>query len=171
MLTLRELTGQDADAVRRIYTGRAVTDMWFGEMTRDQAGDYLREAATSSQAHPRTLHVLGIDLDADLIGIIRLRTTDGAGQLSYILREDTWGHGHATTAVRLLLAATTLPLVTAEHRAGNPASGRVLTKAGFVQTSATTDLVRYEAVRAKRKSATERLHHPLGEQRRAVKLR
>lgn len=144
MLALRDLTEQDVDAVRRIYTGRAVADMWFGQMTRAQAHDYVREARTSSHVDPRTLHVLGIDLDGDLIGIVRLRTTDGAGHLAYILRENTWGHGYATAAVRLLLTDVKVPLVTAEHRVGNPASGRVLAKAGFVQICATADLVRYE---------------------------
>ncbi|WP_406094164.1 GNAT family N-acetyltransferase [Kitasatospora purpeofusca] len=144
MLTLRELTGHDTEAVRRVYTGRAVADMWFGQMTPAQARDYVREATTSSRAHPRTLHVLGIDLDGDLIGIIRLRTTNSTGHLAYILREDTWGLGHATAAVRLLLTGTTVRRVTAEHRVGNPASGRVLTKAGFVRARATAELVHYE---------------------------
>ncbi len=149
---LRELTGQDADAVRRIYTGRAVTDMWFGQMTGGQAHDYVREALASSRASPRTLHVLGIDLDGDLIGVVRLRTTGGTGHLAYILREDTWHHGHATAAVRLLLAGTDVELVTAEHRLGNPASGRVLTRAGFVQVHTSDDLARYELATSKQSS-------------------
>ncbi len=124
--------------------------MWFGEMTPTQARDYVREATTSSWAHPRTLYVLGIDLDGDLIGIIRLRATDNTGRLAYILRQDTWGHCCATAAVRLLLTDTTVPLVTAERRVGNPASGRVLAKAGFVQICVTADLVRYETARSKR---------------------
>ncbi|MFJ7909857.1 GNAT family N-acetyltransferase [Kitasatospora sp. NPDC096204] len=155
MVTLRELAEQDADAVRRIYTGRAVADMWFGQMVGAQARDYVREALVSSQAIPRALHVLGVDLDGDLIGIVRLRTTGGTGQLAYILREDAWGHGYATTAVRLLLAGAEVPLVTAEHRVGNPASGRVLAKAGFVRTCVTADLVRYEIVTSKQITATE----------------
>ncbi|MDY0813640.1 GNAT family N-acetyltransferase [Kitasatospora purpeofusca] len=146
MLTLRELTGHDTDAVRRVYTGRAVADLWFGQMTSAQARDYVREAADSSRRHPRTLHVLGIDLDGDLLGIVRLRSTGSTGHLAYILREDAWGHGYATAAVRLLLTGTTVRRITAEHRVGNPASGRVLTKAGFVRTSTTAELVRYEII-------------------------
>ncbi|MER6153722.1 GNAT family N-acetyltransferase [Streptomyces hirsutus] len=80
----------------------------------------------------------------DLTGVVRLSTTDSTGYLAYILREDTSGHGYATTAVRLLPADTRIPLVTAEHRAGNPASGRVLVKADFVRICVTADLVRYE---------------------------
>ncbi|MFJ2915413.1 GNAT family N-acetyltransferase [Streptomyces sp. NPDC087228] len=77
------------------------------------------------------LYVFGIDVDGDLIGIIRLRATDGTGHLAYILREDTWGNGHATAAVRLLPVGDTVMRITAEHRTSNPASGRVLMKAGF----------------------------------------
>ncbi|MFE9939993.1 GNAT family N-acetyltransferase [Streptomyces hirsutus] len=83
-------------------------------------------------------------LYGDLTGVVRLSTTDSTGYLAYILREDTSGHGYATTAVRLLPADTRIPLVTAEHRVGNPASGRVLVKADFVRICVTADLVRYE---------------------------
>ncbi|MFE3901235.1 hypothetical protein ACFXPY_12945 [Streptomyces sp. NPDC059153] len=37
---------------------------------------------------PRLLHVLGTDLDGDLICMVRLRATDRTCRLAYILRED-----------------------------------------------------------------------------------
>ncbi|MFB7591404.1 GNAT family N-acetyltransferase [Streptomyces sp. NPDC056169] len=168
MLELRDLTEQDAHAVRRIYTGRAVADMWFGQMTSAQAHDYVCESMASNYASPRTLHVLGIDLDGDLIGVVRLRTTGSIGHLAYILRENTWGYGYATAAVRLLLGGTTVPLVTAEHRVGNPASGRVLAKAGFVQIDATADLVRYEIATSNQTSATERQNRQRSQESRVM---
>ncbi|MFD3872138.1 GNAT family N-acetyltransferase [Streptomyces sp. NPDC058623] len=79
-----------------------------------------------------------------LVGIVRLHVTGPTGHLSYILREDTGGNGYATAAVRQFLAHDRTPRITAEHRVGNPASGRVLTKAGFVATTVTDDTVRYE---------------------------
>ncbi|CAM5742588.1 hypothetical protein SHIRM173S_13322 [Streptomyces hirsutus] len=62
------------------------------------------------------------------------------------------GDGYATTAVRLLPVDTRIPLVTAEHRVGNPASGRVLVKADFVRIGATADLVRYEIAHGRARS-------------------
>ncbi|MFD7592348.1 GNAT family N-acetyltransferase [Kitasatospora sp. NPDC059812] len=141
---LRGLRPADAPAVRRIYSGRSVADLWFGQMTAAQAHDYVREAQEADAHRPRTARVLGIDVHGDLIGIVRLRITGHTGSLSYILREDTWGHGYATTAVRRFLAHHRTPRVTAEHRVGNPASGRVLTKTGFVVTTVTDEIVRYE---------------------------
>ncbi|MFJ1680893.1 GNAT family N-acetyltransferase [Streptomyces sp. NPDC088251] len=108
-----------------------------GGRGRTRPGPQRSRAAASPSAHapgrnrPRTLYVLGIDVDGDLIGIIRLRATDGTGHLAYILREDTWSNGHATAAVRLLPVGDTVMRITAEHRTSNPASGRVLMKAGF----------------------------------------
>lgn len=143
-MRLRELKPVDAQAVRRVYSGRSVKDMWFGQMTLAQARDYVSEAHEANTHRPRTAHVLGIDVHDDLVGIIRLRVAGPTGHLSYILREDAWGNGYATAAVRQFLAHDRTPRVTAEHRVGNPASGRVLAKAGFVATTVTGGIVRYE---------------------------
>lgn len=60
------------------------------------------------------------------------------GTLSYILREDTWGNGYATEAVRYVVdfafTAAGLERLEAMHHPDNPASGRVLAKAGFTRT-------------------------------------
>ncbi|MFF9507723.1 hypothetical protein ACF1BU_27080 [Streptomyces sp. NPDC014724] len=48
------------------------------------------EGRASSCANPCPLHVLGIGLDGDLIGMVRLRTTDTTGYLAHILREGAW---------------------------------------------------------------------------------
>ncbi|MFJ4585668.1 GNAT family N-acetyltransferase [Streptomyces echinatus] len=72
----------------------------------------------------------------ELIGLISLRRrTPSAATISYILREDSWGNGCATHAARqvVTVAFTTAGLnrLEAMHHPDNPASGRVLTKAGF----------------------------------------
>lgn len=110
MLRLRALTADDAEAVQRIYSGRAVADMWFGQMTGDQARTYVRDAVTCTGTG--TQRACGIEVDADLLGIVRLRIGHGTGHraghdtghLSYILHEDSWGNGYTTAAVRLFLA-------------------------------------------------------------------
>ncbi|MFG2236821.1 GNAT family N-acetyltransferase [Streptomyces sp. NPDC048723] len=54
-----------------------------------------------------------------------------------MLREDTWGDGHATDAVRqfvpLVFAEAAVARLEAKHHPDNPASGRVLAKSGFTR--------------------------------------
>ncbi|MFJ3218113.1 GNAT family N-acetyltransferase [Kitasatospora sp. NPDC086801] len=86
----------------------------------------------------RSAYVLGLDLDGDLLGITKLHLDRPVAALSYILRADVWGKGHATEAVRRILALgfgrLGLTEIHAKHHPDNPASGRVLLKAGFVPT-------------------------------------
>ncbi|MFG2533381.1 GNAT family N-acetyltransferase [Streptomyces sp. NPDC048516] len=75
----------------------------------------------------------------EMIGLIALRRrTPTMGTLSYILREDTWGNGYATQAaqhvVDFAFATAGLERLEAMHHPDNPASGGVLTKAGFART-------------------------------------
>ncbi|MFD9434493.1 GNAT family N-acetyltransferase [Streptomyces sp. NPDC060002] len=74
----------------------------------------------------------------DLIGLISLRRrTPTMGTISYILRDDSWGNGYATHAAHqvVTVAFTTAGLnrLEAMHHPDNPASGRVLAKAGFTR--------------------------------------
>lgn len=59
----------------------------------------------------------------------------GTAILGYMLGKPAWGQGLATEAVRAMcrhgFAAMGLARIEAEHYADNPASGRVLEKAGF----------------------------------------
>ncbi|GAU65017.1 acetyltransferase [Streptomyces sp. NBRC 110611] len=59
--------------------------------------------------------------------------------MSYILREDSWGRGYGTAAVRQVIAyaftATHLDRLSAKHHPDNPAFGRVLAKAGFTHAT------------------------------------
>ena len=73
------------------------------------------------------------------------------GRVGYVFREDRWGSGHATRAVRELSAFAfgTLGLTSlgARHHPNNPASGRVLTKAGFTRTGVLNGMIAYERLR------------------------
>ncbi len=58
-------------------------------------------------------------------------------EFGYWIARDHWGHGYATEAAALALgwgAERGLRAATAGHFADNPASGRVLEKAGFLYT-------------------------------------
>lgn len=140
MVTLRRLPPDDASAVARIYSGASVR-FTHGEdyrMTVEDAAMRLKKIHDQDHAVPRTHWSRGITVAGDLIGIIKSRKhSPDLATLSYILREDTWGHGHATDAVRqfvpLVFAEAAVARLEAKHHPDNPASGRVLTKSGFTR--------------------------------------
>lgn len=153
---LRALTRADADAIQRIYSAQAVRLLGRPAMTnRQDAESWLAHALARQQTVPWQRVTWGITTDNDLIGIVRLDRTlthepngTEAG-LSYILRQDAWGQGHATRAVRaaLSLAFTTLGLlvIRARHHPDNQASAHVLARTGFTPTGATAPAVTYVA--------------------------
>jgi len=93
------------------------------------------------------LYCFGIEHADDLVGVIKLRPACTSAALSYILRDDAWGHGYATAAVTLVLdfACTTLGLtsVDAKHHPYKHTSGRVLIKSGFTRTGRSTEAITY----------------------------
>ncbi|MES1156671.1 MAG: GNAT family N-acetyltransferase [Alphaproteobacteria bacterium] len=69
------------------------------------------------------------------IGGVGVHPRDHAAELGYWIGRPFWGEGFATEAVRGLVAeAQNLGALEAGHFVDNPASGRVLEKAGFVYT-------------------------------------
>ncbi|GHF41196.1 hypothetical protein GCM10018790_18530 [Kitasatospora xanthocidica] len=148
-MSLRELTTDDARAVQRIYSSASVLHLPRAAMEGTEAQRFVERAVRCARETPRTHHVLGIDMNGDLLGIIKLNRTSTNGKLSYILRDDAWGCGVATAAVTELLVLAFgvlgLPVVTAKHHADNAASGRVLVKAGFSRTETTGGFVHYAA--------------------------
>lgn len=139
MIELRELAPADSTALPRIYSPESTRFLGRGAMDTAEALDYVRDAMDSAGRSPRTSYALGLDLAGDLLGIIKLHLDRPVAVLSYILRADAWGKGHATEAVRRILVLGLdhlgLPEIHARHHPDNPASGRVLLKAGFVPTS------------------------------------
>jgi RimJ/RimL family protein N-acetyltransferase len=74
---------------------------------------------------------------AKLIGSIGLARDQEHVELGYWIARDWWGQGFATEAVRAVLRLATAlghRRLIAGHFADNPASGRVLAKAGFKPT-------------------------------------
>ncbi|MGI5262527.1 GNAT family N-acetyltransferase [Streptomyces angustmyceticus] len=138
MVTLRALALEDAPALARIYSGASIRHTTGKCLTLDQAHEKIRTALARAAETPRAQWSWGITAD-EMIGLIALRRrTPTMGTLSYILREDTWGHGYATEAaqhvVAFAFATAGLERLEAMHHPDNPASGRVLTKAGFTRT-------------------------------------
>ncbi|MFJ9213350.1 GNAT family N-acetyltransferase [Streptomyces sp. NPDC102264] len=136
MVTLRALGPDDAPALTRIYRGASIRHTTGKPLTLDQAHEKIRTALARATETPRAQWSWGILDEAGLIGLIALRRrTRSMGTISYILREDSWGHGYATDAANQVVsvAFTTAGLnrLEAMHHPDNPASGRVLIKAGF----------------------------------------
>lgn len=105
-------------------------------MTDEDACHRVAKALESARTIPRPRWDFGIAVVGDVIGMISLRVREpGLGTLSYILREDCWGNGYATQAAKQVVdfafTHTELKRLEAKHHPDNPASGRVLAKAGF----------------------------------------
>jgi len=95
--------------------------------------------AGSAQAprHPHFLITLPDAEGSHLIGCVGLIPHEGAPELGYWIAREAWGQGYATEAVRAVLTlARTLGhrRIVAQHFLDNPASARVLRKAGFCPT-------------------------------------
>lgn len=77
-----------------------------------------------------------IDLPGEgLIGLIGAHVRGDEVEVGYWLGRPWWGRGYATEALAgVMPLARDLGAVVADHFADNPASGRVLEKAGFVYT-------------------------------------
>ncbi|GHJ38141.1 GNAT family N-acetyltransferase [Streptomyces sp. TS71-3] len=134
MVTLRPLTLDDAPAVQRICCGASVRYAHGYDFTPEQARATIGRIINLT---PATGWGFGIDAAGDLVGLIKARRrTPATAAVSYILRDDTWGNGYATAAVRQLtpiLFAAGVNVIEAKHHPDNPASGRVLANAGFIR--------------------------------------
>lgn len=87
-------------------------------------------------------NVFAIDLAGEgLIGCIGAHARGHNFEIGYWLGEPYWGRGLATEAVRAFVAeASQYGALEAGHFIDNPASGRVLEKAGFAYTGETPAL-------------------------------
>ncbi|MER6912537.1 GNAT family N-acetyltransferase [Streptomyces sp. NPDC000594] len=155
MISLRALLPSDAPAVRRVYSGAAVEFLGRPAMTGPEAEEYVARARESATVEPVERYVLGVDEAGEVVGIVKLTgrwgRPGGHGRVGYVLREDCWGRGYATSAVHQLVAfAFTVAGFTslgARHHPANLASGRVLTKTGFTLIGPAPPAARAEYVR------------------------
>lgn len=108
------------------------------------AREFLEGAMLDRNANSR--HVFGIEtrIGGDLIGCIEVNMGTGGDTFGYWLNVDHWGHGYATEAAQAMCrfafqSAGKSELCAAVHPE-NPASARVLEKAGFVFDRVDTSL-------------------------------
>ena len=142
-LTLRPGWPEDADAVTTAIGHEAVVRRlsrvpWPYGIA--DAADWL----ASERAAPETALLVFDHPGAGaprLVGAAGLHPEDGELELGYWLTPDAWGRGYATEAGRAMIAlarhAFGLRRLASRYHLDNPASGRVLSKLGFVPTGET----------------------------------
>ena len=138
-LVLRPFTLSDAEDVQRLAGAEEIADTTLN--IPHPYADGLAEAWIESHAdafRERERLALAItDSSAVLVGAISLRLELGHGraELGYWIGLPYWGRGYATEAVGVMVGygfkELGLNRIHAHHLARNPASGRVLEKAGF----------------------------------------
>ena len=137
-LFLRPVFAEDWQAVYRGICDEGVATM-LARAPWPYRKAHAREFVTMlpNPAYPRFAITLPDEPGAPLIGVASVHDEDGEASLGYWLAREHWGRGYATEAVRALCEiarALGYKRLHAGHFLDNPRSGRVLRKAGFVET-------------------------------------
>jgi RimJ/RimL family protein N-acetyltransferase len=138
-LLLRRFEAGDADEVRRLAGNRKVSATTLNIPHPYEAGvaelwigGHARNWATRSSAN----WAIVVDDSQTLVGAISLTWINrSAAELGYWIGEPFWGRGYCSEAVRAVIefafAELDIERIVAEHLRTNPASGRVMQKAGM----------------------------------------
>lgn len=139
-LLLRKFSAEDAKDVQRMAGSEAVASNtlampfpYLDGMAEAWIATHEKEFEEGKSA----VFAITLKESGQLIGAIGLsmQLHYKLAELGYWVGEDFWNRGYCTEAVKAVLdfAFNTLHLhkVTANHFAGNPASGRVMEKAGM----------------------------------------
>lgn len=139
-LTLREPRWDDAARLAELANDFDVVRMTTGmpfPYTLQDADGFLRRMQARDRAREA---VFAIDhADEGVVGVLGFHPTEPrAPEVGYWIGRPYWGQGYATEAATAALdwarAGWGRRLVVSGHFADNPASGRVLEKAGFLYT-------------------------------------
>ncbi len=142
-LCLRPLRLEDARAVSTLAGNWNVARYTLRvphPYTLEMAEAWIRQTWQSRERGEGLVLAMEQRAEAVLLGVIGLEYTGpDAADLGYWVGEPWWGQGYATEAVRAMLALgfdrLGLRVIGAEHLASNPASGRVMQKAGMVHVA------------------------------------
>ena len=114
----------------------------------EMAEEWIRSHQANFDARASVTYAI-VKLDSNqLLGTIGLVSIDGAeGELGYWIGEPYWGMGYCTEAARELIRFSFkdmgLDRIVAEHLTSNPASGKVMMKAGMAHFMTTQKTDRY----------------------------
>ena len=144
-LRLRRLTDDDIDTIVDLVSPWEVaryTSLIPHPYARKDAIEFIEGAQLDRNANTR--HVFGIErrIEGDLIGNIEVNMGTGDDTFGYCLGMDHWGQGYVTEAAQAMVRfafqrAGKTELAAAVHP-DNPASMRVLEKAGFTYSHINT---------------------------------
>ncbi|AJT41139.1 GNAT family N-acetyltransferase [Psychromicrobium lacuslunae] len=129
---LRQLVAADHDVVFEMMADPVAVRMaaFTAEDPGDRAAFDAHLARTSKIVGAR--HWAVVNDNDELVGTISTFPSEvGCPEVTYWIVREHWGQGHATEALRLVLAQTERP-VRARAAADNVASRRVLEKVGFI---------------------------------------
>ena len=163
-LVLRPFTANDAPTVQKLAGAPEVADTTLTiphPYVDGMAETWIATHGPSWDAG--TLATFAITLQSQLVGAVGLKVElpHGRGELGYWVGRPYWGQGIATEAamavIRLGFTTLALSRIQAMHLTRNPASGRVLQKAGMVleavhrgyirKNGRLEDVARYAALR------------------------
>lgn len=143
-LRLRKLTLEDAeDYYRHLFGSHAVSRYMLWNPHRDISESIASIQKVLRRYEEGRCYRWGITLKetGQLIGIIdllRFNEERDTCSFAYMLGEPFWSRGYGTEALKAVFAFAFTQMevksITADHMAENPASGRVMEKAGMVRT-------------------------------------
>ncbi len=135
-LRLRPPLAGDADAIEAYVGDRRVAEMTAlipHPYPVGGAAEWIGRAQEAWAAGRLASFVISFRSDGRLVGVISLGT--GNVEIGYWIGVPYWGNGYATEALRRVLAyafhEVGIERVSTYHFAHNPASGRVMQKAGL----------------------------------------
>ncbi len=139
-LRLRPFVAADASEVQRLAGEREVAETTLNiphPYPDGAAAKWIAEHATLYEGGDGVVFAVTDRASGALLGAVGLRSAPrhARAELGYWIGRPYWGRGYATEAVRAMLcygfATLDLNRIHACHFARNPASGRVMAKAGM----------------------------------------
>ena len=137
---LRRFTPRDAVVVQALVSDAAVADTTLNiphPYPPGAAETWIATHDAAFESGAGAIFAVTARREGTLVGSISVTMdpTHRNGEIGYWIGRAFWGHGFATAALRLMVAycfsRLDLHRVYAHHMARNPASGRVMEKAGL----------------------------------------
>jgi RimJ/RimL family protein N-acetyltransferase len=136
---LRKPEPKDAEAIFRNYTqDPEVTRylVWTPHRTLQDSAEWIRHCIEAFDAETNLTYVIAEAGTDEAVGMIGAKVTGHQAVVGYVLTKRYWGRGIMTQALTALgdelLSRPAVYRVYALHDVDNPASGRVMEKAGMV---------------------------------------
>ena len=138
-LILRPPVPADAGILERFLQDRRIAETTSAIPHPYPAGgalEWIRRVGEGQREGSVAAFVICLKSTGDIVGVISLMADKGEMKAGYWIAVPHWGNGYATEALHRLIRygfnRLHLPRISACHFAHNPASGRVMQKAGLL---------------------------------------